>query len=111
MAHTEREISLKVLHHLREIEKRRLFSDLKYGSLFEYAVKELGYSESSAMRRIQSARLIVEMPHLEAKIQSGHLTFTNVAMAAQLFRNENINDLKEKKAIMAKIVKKHKKRM
>ena len=109
LAKTEREISLKVLHHLREIERRRLFSELGYGSLFEYTIKELGYSEPSAMRRIQSARLLVEMPQLEAKIQSGLLTFTNMALAAQLFKNENIQDLNEKKEIMEKIEKTTKK--
>ncbi len=41
----EREILICVLHHLREIDRRKLYSALKYKSLFEYTVKKLGYSE------------------------------------------------------------------
>jgi hypothetical protein len=99
----ETEISLKILHHLREIEKRRLFSDLGYGSLFEYAVRELGYSEPSASRRIQSARLLKDFPELEKKISDGSLTMTNVAQAAQAFKNENITDPIVKKTILKHI--------
>lgn len=99
----EREISLKVLHHLREIERRRLFSDLGYSSLFDYAIRCLGYSESSASRRIQSARLLQDFPELEKKIEEGSLTMTNVALAALTFKNENITDLNIKKEILSQI--------
>lgn len=34
-----------VLHHLKEVERRKLFSDLKYASMMEYTMKELGYTE------------------------------------------------------------------
>jgi hypothetical protein len=96
-------MTLRVLHHLREIERRRLFSDLKYGSLFEYAVKELGYSESSATRRIQSARLIKDIPEIEKKIEQGKLSLTNVALAAQTFTRGNISDTDLKKEIISQI--------
>ncbi|MCX6117779.1 MAG: hypothetical protein NT027_09570, partial [Proteobacteria bacterium] len=48
----ERQVLTKILHHLREIERRRLFSDFSCSSLFDYAVKMLGYSEGQAQRRI-----------------------------------------------------------
>jgi phage terminase small subunit len=103
LAVKERQISLKILHHLREIERRRLFSDLGYGSLFEYSVKELGYSESSASRRIQSSRVLKDFPEIEKKIEQGKLTMTNVAMAAFTFKNENITDKETRKEILTKI--------
>jgi hypothetical protein len=56
----ERDSLMTVLHHLREVNWRKLFSDLGYPSLFEYAVKELKYSEGQACRRIQAMRLIDE---------------------------------------------------
>jgi len=31
---SERDLVVSILHHLREIERRRLFADLGYGSLF-----------------------------------------------------------------------------
>lgn len=35
----EREILIRVLEHLREIDRRRLYSSLGYSSLWDYAVK------------------------------------------------------------------------
>lgn len=48
----ERELLIEILRHLREIERRRLFSALGFKSLFDYAVKRLKYSEDQAGRRI-----------------------------------------------------------
>ena len=39
-----------VLHHLREVERRFLFAELGYSSLFEYCISELKYSAGSAQR-------------------------------------------------------------
>lgn len=99
----ERVISLKVIHHLKEIERRRLFADLGYGSLFEYAIRELGYSDSSAMRRINAARLLKDLPEIEKKIEDGSLSLTNLSLANQLFKNEDIQDKSAKKEILSKI--------
>lgn len=103
LAGDEREISLQVLKHLREIERRRLFSDLGYGSLFDYAVKELGYSDASANRRIQASRILNEIPAIEKKIVEGSLTLTNLAMAGNLFKNEGIISPEVKMEILEKI--------
>ncbi|MDZ4678563.1 MAG: hypothetical protein SGI74_13780, partial [Oligoflexia bacterium] len=84
----EREILSHILHHLREIERRRLFSKLKYSSLFTYALKELGYSEDQAYRRIQAMRLLKELPEIEEKINKGLLNLTHLGMAQSLFKRE-----------------------
>ncbi|MCB0392835.1 MAG: hypothetical protein KDD58_16210, partial [Bdellovibrionales bacterium] len=84
--HSERQLLTKILHHLKEVERRKLFSDLGYRSLFEYAVKELKYSEGQAGRRIQAMRLIKEIPSMEEKIASGHLSLSNVSQAQSYFR-------------------------
>jgi len=86
LAGNEREILTSVLRHLREIDRRRLYSDLGYASLFEYAVKVLQYSEGQAGRRIQAMRLIKEIPELEQKIASGELNLSNVSQAQSFFR-------------------------
>lgn len=82
----ERKLLTDILHHLREIERRRLYCDLGYQSLFEYAVKELHYSEGQAGRRIQAMRLIKEIPQVEKSIASGELSLSNVSQAQSLFR-------------------------
>jgi hypothetical protein len=82
----ERTTLTKILHHLREIERRKLYSDLGCASLFEYAVKHLQYSEGQAGRRIQAMRLIKEIPEIEQKIASGALSLSNISQAQSFFR-------------------------
>lgn len=82
----ERLLLTQVLHHLREVERRKLFCDLGYQSLFEYAIKELHYSEGQAGRRIQAMRLIKELPEVEEKIKTGALSLSNIAQAQSYFK-------------------------
>ena len=77
---------MEVLRHLQEIERRKLYA-FKYGSLFDYAVQELHYSEAAASRRIQAMRLIREIPEMAPKIESGALNLTNVCQAQSFFRD------------------------
>ena len=62
LAQKEREISLQVIHHLEEIESRKLYLKRGFSSLFHYCVKELGYSEKSAYLRIKTMKLCKEVP-------------------------------------------------
>lgn len=91
----EREITLQVLQHLREVERRSLFATLSYSSLFEYAVKELKYSESAALRRISSMRLLRELPELEKKVESGALPLSTLSQAQSFFRQEKTQNLEK----------------
>ncbi len=67
IAQEDRKITAKLLHHLKEVETRKLYSEAGYTSLFNYVVQELGYSDGSAARRINSARLLKDLPELEKK--------------------------------------------
>lgn len=84
----ERELLSRVLVHLREIERRRLFSELGYQSLFDYAVRRLGYSEDQAYRRISAMRLLKEIPQIQEKLERGTLNLSHVGIAQRFFRNE-----------------------
>lgn len=44
-----------VVEHIREIQRRKSYLELGFGSLFDYLTKGLAYSESAAYRRIQAA--------------------------------------------------------
>jgi len=88
----ERNLLSPILHLLREVEIRKLFSSMHYKSLFEYAVKECGYSEDQAARRISAMRLLKELPEIEEKISSGELSLTNLTQAQGLFRAEKKSD-------------------
>lgn len=88
LAQNERELLMQILHHLREVERRRLFCDLGLSSLFEHCVRELKYSEGQAGRRIQAMRLLKELPQLESKIESGEMSLSSICQAQSYFREE-----------------------
>lgn len=88
LAKEERELLTKVLHHLREIERRRLFSDLGYKSLHDFATRHLGYSDDQAYRRIAAMRLLKEIPEIEEQIASGEISLSHIGIAQSLFNQE-----------------------
>lgn len=102
LVQTERDVLTKVLHHLREINRRRLYSDLGCQSLFEYAVRILKYSEGQAGRRIQAMKLLNEIPELEAKINSGALSLTNISQAQSFFREQAKDNAQSTAKILTK---------
>jgi hypothetical protein len=87
LAQRERECTTQILRHLQEIERRKLFSDLRCRSLFEYAVKVLGYSEAGAGRRIAAMRLLTEIPEVAEKLESGALNLAKLCQAQTYFRS------------------------
>ncbi len=60
----ERAVTLEVLVHLIEVERRRLHVELGYASMFDYCTRHLQYSSSSAARRIQTARCLRDYPEV-----------------------------------------------
>ena len=56
LARIEQQLNVTVIDHLREIEARRLYLRRGFSSLFDYAVRELGYTDSAASRRINATR-------------------------------------------------------
>ena len=57
LARVERHLQGAIIDHLAEIETRSLFLRRGFASLFEYAVRELDYSDAAAGRRIAAMRL------------------------------------------------------
>lgn len=75
----ERRITLELIDHLREVDRRMLHAELGYGSLWEFCTKELGLSEGAAQRRIQAMRLIRDVPEARESLESGRLSLSNAA--------------------------------
>jgi len=100
LAKKERALTLQVLHYLREVEKRLLYARRGFQNLYEYAVKELGYSEGAAHRRIASMRLLKEIPELESKVESGTLPLSTLAQAHSFFRTEKIKQPQIKREVL-----------
>jgi hypothetical protein len=107
IANDERRLTTEMLHHLKEIENRKLHLEMGFSSLFEYCLRELKYSESQAQRRISAMQLIRDLPEVEAKIKDGSLNITNAAKI-QSFLNQSKKDEKplnqlEKKELIQKL--------
>lgn len=99
----ERAATSKLLWHLKEIDERRLYSIQRCSSLFDYCLRILKYSEGQASRRVSACRLLKQLPELIVDIENGDLNLTQLNMARQFFRDENINDPDKKKEILDKL--------
>ncbi|MCC2680256.1 MAG: hypothetical protein K0R29_2832 [Pseudobdellovibrio sp.] len=84
----ERAVLTNLLHHFKEIERRRLFCDYKYPSLFKMLIGHFGYSEDEAFRRVSAMRLIADLPEVEGKINQGELSLSHLGLAHSYFRQE-----------------------
>ena len=101
----ERQINIQVLQHLQEIEKRRLYLKRGFSSLFEYAVKELNYSESSAYRRIKAMKLCKELPETKTQISTGKLNLCTASKLQTVFEKQEKqikNKVREQQRIATK---------
>ncbi len=86
LAARERRITTELLWHIKEVDRRKLYCDLKQPSLWAYLVHELKYSEGAAQRRIVAARALGTMPHLERKIQEGSLNLNTISTVMGEFK-------------------------
>ena len=75
----ERHLQGAIIDHLAEIEARGLFLRRGCSSLFDYAVRELGYSDAAAGRRIGAVRLCADQPDARERLRDGSLTLSAAA--------------------------------
>ena len=75
----ERHLQGAVIDHLTEIEARRLYLRRGCSSLFDYTVRELGYRDAAAGRRIGAVRLCADQPDARERLRDGSLTLSAAA--------------------------------
>src|SRR5476651_276104 len=76
---TEHKIIQDVLQYLLEIDNRKIYLARGFGSLFEFCVRELKYSEGSASRRISSMLLIKQVPQALASLKEQEVNLSTLA--------------------------------
>ncbi len=81
----EHQIEVVVIDHLREIQKRRLYLRRGFSSLFDYAVRELGYSDAAAWRRLKAMRLCADIDGVRERLQDGSMTLNAAAQLQNAF--------------------------
>lgn len=70
----------ELIAYLGEVEERRLHLLAACGSMFEFCVERLGFSEDEACRRIEVARLARRFPALFPPLAEGKLSLSVVAL-------------------------------
>ena len=76
LAANQRCLDVHILDHLDEIDRRGLALRRGFSSLFDYAVRELRFTDAAAQRRIQAMRLCRRHGWVRASLQSGELSMT-----------------------------------
>ncbi len=85
---SERKLTVEIIELLMEVDRRKIYLEIGFGSLLDFCVQELKYSESSAFRRIAAARLMQEVPEIRESLSLGTLNIAMVAQAHTFIRRE-----------------------
>lgn len=88
LVRTERKITHLVLLHVLEIEERKLYAEMGFDSMYSYLTRGLGYSESSAYRRLQSARLLKKIPAVAEKLEEGSLNLSQLTQVQKCLKEQ-----------------------
>ena len=85
LAANQRCLDVHIVDHLHEIDRRGLALRRGFSSLFDYAVRELRFTDAAAQRRIQAMRLCRRHGWVRASLQSGELSMTAAAQLETTF--------------------------
>ncbi len=91
----ERKTLSDILKHLQTVYDTRLFAKLGYSSLHKYLIKELGYSESAAFRRVQALKLVKEIPSTKKMIEDGSLNLSGITQLQTMLKDKSTEVKKE----------------
>ena len=87
-AMNEKQTMLALIEYLVEVDSRRLYAAKAHSSLFDYLVRELKFSEPAAADRVNTVRLIREVPHVKDLLDDGRLLLTNASQIQRHIKTE-----------------------
>ena len=82
LAVSEKRLGASIVVHLAMVETRQLHLALGHSSLYAYAIKQLGFSEDVAYKRIKAARAVRSCPEIVGHLESGQLSLSSVLVLA-----------------------------
>lgn len=88
-ASSEHSSTMKMLHFINDLERRKSYLDLGYSSVFDYCVRKIGYSRSAAGRRIQAARCARRYPEVFGMLRLHELSFGIAALIEPILTDDN----------------------
>ena len=87
---------VQVLRYLAEVDRRDLYVDRGYSSLFSFCVEALGLTEDQACRRIRAVRAAAKAPEVLPLLESGELHLTGVSRLSKYMNEDNAHQLIER---------------
>jgi 5-methylcytosine-specific restriction endonuclease McrA len=92
----ERDLTCEILLHIIEVENRGIHRGLGFSSMFVYCTDGLGYSESSAQRRICAARAIRKCPDAYDYLCDGRVNLSTLAISWKHITPGLLNKISDK---------------
>lgn len=86
---TERKVTYQVLRFINEISVRKIYLEEGYDSLHRFLVEHHKYSERSALRRINAAKVLLGNPQVSEKIQSGEIKLSQLERVHQCLQQKS----------------------
>jgi 5-methylcytosine-specific restriction endonuclease McrA len=92
-ASTEHSFTIKMLHFINDLDRRKSYLELGYSSVFDYCVRKIEYSSSEAGRRIQAARCCRRYPELFECLRNREVCITTLAMIESIITDDNKDEI------------------
>ena len=84
----ERVLTKKIVELVAEALRRKIWAGRGYTSAHRWLVGEFGYSDSSAGRRLDAARLLCDVPDVAEKHATGELTLSGLSQLQSAIHQE-----------------------
>lgn len=81
-------LTRQLLESLFELDQRKLWAGLSYGSLFQYMQMDLGFCNATADRKLKAVRMMRVLPEVALKVETGSVTLTAVANLQRAIEHE-----------------------
>lgn len=82
-------LTAKLLEYIGEVDRRQLYLELAYPSMFSFCVGRCGMSESMAAKRIRAGRAACRFPCILDMVRKGELHLTAVHQLVAYLTEEN----------------------
>ena len=84
----ERLLTKRIVELVAEALRRKIWAGRGYASAHRWLVGEFGYSDSSAGRRLDAARLLADVPDVAEKLATGELTLSGLSQLQSAIHQE-----------------------
>ncbi len=93
LADDDRLTNARLLAHIAEVQRRRLYLEHGCSSMYRYCVDRLGMSADVAYKRVRAARAARRCPAILPAIADGRLHLSGVSLLAKHLTRENAREL------------------